>query len=339
MRRHGIGIAAALGLGLHAASLHAGEGAAHSPGFRTLTVEAPARGEAIGVTVWYPAGEDGELAVFGASPVFTGVAGRRGAAVAEGKFPVVLVAHGGLRANPGAAGWIAAALARRGSVVAIAHPPSLKPTEARRAVAEAWLRPGDLSAALDAVLADPALSPHTAPGKVAALGFFMGGTSALAVAGGRLDGERFRGSCDAPRRGPDCRWFAAQGVSLHDAAAGPAVEADRRDPRVTLALAVDPELADSVAPASLSPPAVPVHLLHTGAADALKTLIPGVEPEALPAATPFSLFGECTAKAAAILAEEGDDPALCRDGDGATRAEIHARIAGRIAALLDRGLH
>lgn len=338
MLKYGIGMAVALGLGLHAASLRAEEGtAAQAPGFRTLTVAAPARGQAIGVTVWYPAKEGGEPAAFGASPVFTGVTGRRGAAVADGRFPVVLIAHGGLRANPGAAGWIAAALARRGTVAVIAHPPALKPTDARRAVAEAWLRPGDLSVALDAVLADPELAPHAAPDRVAALGFFLGGTSALAVAGGRLDGERFRGSCDAPRRGPDCGWFTAQGVDLH-AAAGPEVAASRRDPRVTLAVAVDPELADSFAPASLSPPAVPVHLLHTGpAVKALKSLIPGVEPEALPAATPFSLFGTCTPKAAAILEEEGEDPALCRDGDGPPRAALHTRIAERIGTLLDRG--
>lgn len=339
--KHRIGMALALALALVLAGpafpLHAAEGTG-TPGFRTLAAPVPARGHSIDVTVWYPAGDGGEEVRFGASPVFTGEPGRRGAAVAEGAFPTVLIAHGGLRANAGAAGWIAAALARRGYVVAIAHPPPLKPDEARRAVAEVWLRPADLSAALDAVQADPALSAHTAPGKVAALGFFLGGTSVLALAGGRLDGALFRQSCDPPRIGPDCRWFSRFGVNLHDAAAGPAVEAGHRDPRVTLALAVNPELTDSMVGTSLSPPAVPVRLLHTGPAGGLKTLIPGVVPEALAAASPFSLFGDCTPKAPAILEEEGEDPGLCRDGKGRTRAEIHALSAARIAALLEQGL-
>jgi predicted dienelactone hydrolase len=324
-----------------AASLACHAASTYEAGIRAFTTAAPERAAAIDLTLWYPSKADGVPELWGESKIFKGVPGRRDASFADGAFPVVVLAGGGLRANPHMTGWIAAQLAMHGHLVIVAHPPVLGPQDAQAAVSEIWLRPSDLSAALGAIENDPVLASHAEPKKVAALGFFLGGTSSLAVAGARLDAERYSQSCDPPREGPDCRWFEKNGVDLH-AIDGEKIAASHLDPRIKVAIAINPELSDSLAPDSLGKIAIPVQVINLGKpgeipgldASILETLIPGVAYAAIAEATPFSAFSECTPKAAAILAEEGEDATICSDGGSRLRTEIHAEIGRLIETML-----
>ncbi len=315
-------------------------------GLRQLTVEAPARGATIEVMLWYPAGAGGTPERFGASKVFKGVAALRDAPIAEGRFPLIVLAHGGLRANPAASGWIASALAGRRYIVAVAQAPHLGPGDARRAIREVWLRPPDLSAALTAVQDDDAFADHLEPGQVGAVGFFLGGTSVLALAGARLDAASYGRSCDHPAPGPDCRWFAGSGVDLHRTDLAPAAAA-HRDPRIKVVVAVDPELTGSMARASLRAIGIHVAIINLGMAQTLRprldasaaaAQIPDGRYETLPDATTFSAFDQCTPQGAAILAADGDDELLCRDGGFRPREQIHAQLVSMIAGELAQGL-
>ena len=51
-------------------------------------------------------------------------------------------------------------------------------------------------------------------------------------------------------------------------------------------------------------------------------------------ASSFSAFSLCTAQATQVLAAEGEDDSICRDGDDRSRAEIHADIEQLIADAL-----
>ncbi|MBS7545218.1 alpha/beta hydrolase family protein [Ancylobacter oerskovii] len=309
-------------------------------GLRRLAAAVGERGATVAVDLWYPAGAGGEPVRQGATPVFEGVAALRNAPAAEGRFPVVLLAHGGLRSNPDLAGWIAAGLAAQGAIVVMPRSPAARPGPG--ALDEARLRPADLRAALDAVETDPDVAAHRASGRVVAVGFFLGGTSALALAGARLDAQAYRRSCDPPAAGPDCSWFAAQGLDLH-AAIDDRVGDPARDPRIAAVIAVDPELTGSLAPASLKEIAVPVTLVRlgpaTGAAladvpeDALAG-IPALRRVGIAGATPFAAFGRCTPRGAALLVEEGEDDAICREGAGLSRAELQAGMARLIGAAV-----
>ncbi|MDQ0510316.1 alpha/beta hydrolase family protein [Ancylobacter amanitiformis] len=308
-------------------------------GHRILSVTAPERGVPIEVDLWYPAAAGGVAESYGASPLFVGVPAQKDAPVAEGRFPLVLLAHGGLRSNPQMAGWIAGRLAAQGRLVAVAHPPVLGAGAARAAVEEIRLRPGDLEATLSAVEADPAVRAHRAAGKVGAVGFFLGGSSVLALAGARLDTARLRAACDAPAEGPDCRWFAKSGVDLH-AVVDERFAASHRDTRIGLVVAVAPEFLDRVQPDSLRGIDLPVTLIDLGPADsparAAAALIPGLRVETLPDPTPFAAFSRCTPRAAVLLAEEGEDDALCRERPGRSRLVLHEEMARLIAAALAR---
>ncbi len=235
----------------------------HRVGVRSMTATVPARSQAIGLTVWYPTAALETPKTIGENKVFKGVAALRDAPMAEGRYPVIVMAHGGFRAAPFHAGWIAASLAARGYIVGVPQPPTLGPRDAQAAIQEIWLRPADLSSALTAINGDPGFSSRIEPGNVAAVGFFLGGTSALALVGGRLDAQSYARSCDGPKAGIDCAWFSQSGVDLGKINASH-LTASRHDQRIKAAVAVDPELSSSFAPGSLTEIKVPVAIINLG---------------------------------------------------------------------------
>jgi predicted dienelactone hydrolase len=185
------------------------------------------------------------------------------------------------------------------------------------------------------------------PGKVGVVGFFLGGTSALALVGARLDADSYKRSCDQPKEGMDCAWFAKTGINLRkiDAAS---LSVSQRDLRIKVAVAVDPELSKNLSPESLAKIRVPVSIINLGEsgktnsaleASGLGMLIPGSRYERVADAVAFSAFSLCTPSGPALLREEGEDEdAICRDGSSRPREEIHREIADKIEAALHRAL-
>ena len=342
MRAH---LATVLLFGTLAASC--GTAARAEVGVTTMTVGAPDAGRVLAVTLWYPAEPGGSAVRLGDGPVFQGVAGRQDAPVAAGALPLVLVAHGGLRSAPGQGNWLGARLAARGFVAALVQGPRLGPGDAAAAVEAIGRRAADLDAALSALENDPAWAGRIDHARIGAVGFFLGGTSALALAGAQLDAERFTTSCDPGGTGVDCAWLAASGVDLHGVDTT-ILTRPHRDPRIKAVVAVAPELATSFAPTSLAGITVPVDLVDLGHADSippglraaeLGAAIPGARYRAIPDATPFSAFASCKPEGAAILEEEGESGAICRESSGRERDAIHAELAASIADGLAEHLH
>lgn len=316
-------------------------------GLRAIEVAAPDRDAPISVTLWYPTTGGGSQTEVGGNKVFQGVPAHQDADIAEGEFPVVLLAHGGLRANPTMSGWIASYLATRGFIVAQPHSPQLGPDDGPAAVAEPWLRPADLSATLTALEQDAVLNTHIKQDSIGVLGFLLGGTSALTLAGAEIDPDGYAQICDGEAAiGLDCAWFAKNGVDLHEANLS-SLEHAAYDSRIKVAIAVDPELSTIFTPASLSHISVPVTIINLGRPD---TILPGLDASGLEGlignasyetvsdATQFSAFSECTAKGAFILQSEGDNEAICIDSGERSRAEIHRQLAEMVEKTLAQNL-
>jgi len=123
------------------------------------------------VLVWYPSQADEKP--WQAGPFTIPVS--RSAAVASGRFPIVLLSHGGGLGGgtPLLLREISVDLARRGFVV-------VAPFHGK---AGAQARPLQVKLALDAVLADPRLALHADPNRLGMLGFSLGGAVTLQLAG------------------------------------------------------------------------------------------------------------------------------------------------------------
>ena len=306
-------------------------------GVRDIAVSAPERASKITVTIWYPAAAEGVPVLVGDNGVFKGAFAHQGAPIAKGPFPVILLSHGGLRAAANLGSWIASQLAEQGFVVAVPHPPGPMQLKALEAPREMWLRPADISAALTAVERDHALLDKIDTKKIGVLGFLLGGASALALSGAKVDAQMYSKSCETVGINPDCAWFKRKGVDLHQIDTK-MLERSNLDPRIKSVVVVDPELAEVFTPASLSGISVPVQVINLGRTGEvlpkddevfLSKHISQAHYDLIPDATQFDCFSECKPKGAVILREEGGDESLCAAGPQ-PREMVHALLSTMI---------
>lgn len=327
----------------HAAAASDSVGVGHFP------APSSERGINLDVTVWYPAQPGGEPVTLGDTQLFKGTSAMRDAPVSGGKFPLILLSHGaGLAGNPQVLSWIATPLARQGFIVAApTHPGN---GGAKRSAAETmklWLRPSDVTATLDAMEKQAFFQGHLEPGKVGVLGLSMGGNTALAIAGARVDPKLLSGYCDTDQLNASlCDWVKQSGVDLHAMDLRPAGR-DNRDERIRFAMAIDPAPADVFDPKSFAGIRIPIDIVNLGrpgkipaTADAsgIAKAISNARYATIEDAGHYSMFGECKPGASGIIAAEQIGDPVCDDGGTRSRGAIHAQLIDMATAAFTRAL-
>lgn len=294
-----------------------------------VTSEDPAR--PLTLSLWYP-GNGGTQENVGANAVFTGVIAGRNASLAMDRAPVVLVSHGGLRSATNSGAWLAAALARAGYLAVEINAP--RPATAADAVDEIWRRPDDVNRALDAILSDPDWVEHIDQDSISVVGFALGGTAALALAGGEFEPQSFVQSCNKTDWGPDCAWYKAQNVVLGSVNRDELAES-RRDSRISSIVAVAPEYLDAFS-AGLTTINVPTLFVSLGRDNDPHTTAQAniFSQAALADASMSDGFQVCTPAGPAIVADEGGDLALCGISAEA-RQRAHDAIVREIVTFLE----
>ncbi len=313
------------------------------PGYDRIDVPAAHRAGLVAGSVWYPAGGRTYAGLLGDNAVFEGSRALVGAAPADGPFPLVLLSHGSGGAMD-TISWLSSALAMRGAMVlAVNHPGSTSGDSSPRRSIRLGDRAADLSAALDALLADPAFGPRVDLSRVLAAGFSLGGATALNLGGARMDRAAYAAYCARKPEAADCVFFAKGGVDL--SLLPPEWEDDMRDPRVTAVAAVDPGMSYGFTPESVAAMALPVQIVSLGDATLLQAADVGESGSGLMARLPdarrdviapahhFTFLAVCKPQGAEILREERDDP-VCDDPEGTDRAAVHAEIVDILARFI-----
>ena len=311
------------------------------PGYERLAVESAERPTLLSATLWYPAKTRSYRGIVGGNAVFEGTSGLMGARIADGRFPLFLFSHGS-GGNMDNSAWLMAALAERGAMVlAVNHPGSTTGDSSPRASAFLDRRAGDLSAALDILLADPVLGSHVDLSDVTAIGFSLGGGTALNLAGLRFDAAAFADYCGVNPEQLDCIFMSKGNLDLDRLPDG--FSADARDERVSRAIAIDPGFTYAATQDSIDAAELPVLVVNLGEENLMRATdvsdagsnfvarLPDGERVVIAPAHHFTFLAECTQNGAALLAEEQDDP-VCDDPEGADRADVHRRIIEAVAA-------
>ncbi|MGQ3210627.1 alpha/beta hydrolase family protein [Shinella sp.] len=333
-------------------SVHAAE-----VGVRTFGVAAPERGRDIEVTVWYPAADGGTPGLVGDNRIFKGEPATRDAAIATGRFPLVLLSHGsGARVET--MGWLATKLAETGFVVVGPnHPGTTSGDSTPAATPLIWERTADLSAVIDRFSTDPTWSAAIDPARIGVVGFSLGGSTALEIAGARADLEAYARYCDSYDKW-DCAWFAGgrgyvgempvdvEKVDLRklDKAR---FEQSNQDLRIRAAVLVDPGLAQAYVDDSLKAIDIPLSFINLGGpgvipeaviADKLAALVPQASYAAVTEAVHFSFLPECKDGAGDFLKSVGEIDPICDETGSRSRADIHAELKRLIVDALQRSL-
>lgn len=301
-------------------------------GVRTFTTPDPLTGAPLALAAIYPAARPGPPAALGPYAV----AASLDAPLAAGRWPLVVISHG----HAGSL-WghhdLAEALARAGYLVALVEHAgdSWHDDSGARSDRVMYGRAYQVSAAIDRVLADPALAPHVDARRIGVAGFSAGGYTALAIVGAAPDLARIPAYCARHPSDPEIcggpgrtELTAAQRRPLHD-------------PRVSAAFVMAP-FAVPFGPASFRAVRAPIFLAWS---DRDAQLLPAENALAIrPALTTlagqrelrgaghFVFLAPCTPALAARIAD------LCRDAPGIDRAAIHAQLAADAIAFFAASL-
>ena len=318
-------------------------------GLAPLTIPGAAGARPLEGVLLYPtAAPDAPREALG-NAVFVGVRVIEGAAPSGGPFPLLVLSHG-MYGNMRNQAWLAAALARRGFVVAaIDHPGTSSFNRDPDAARALWERQRDISRVIDHLLAQPDLAID--PGRIYMAGHSLGGFTALLLAGARYDAGRVDALCDTDPQDLICRimrgWHVAE--TAEDRAA---MERDLSDPRISAFAVFDLGGTQSFSPESLADVDRP--MLVVGAPRDIegtgldldvesRALVAGLPSERVTYMEPatlahFDFLGECTPTGSALLrAEEPADAFICIEGGEERRAD-HARIVEAVAAFFGDGL-
>jgi predicted dienelactone hydrolase len=314
-------LASALALGLVALAAHAGPvGERHlvTTDSTAALRDAEHRSQ-VRVTVWYPAPAGSPEQSIDQGPpgkpmILEGAVAPDAPFADNRRRPVILLSHGFGGAARSMA-WFGVALARAGYVViAPDHPGNngLDKMTAAGAVLS-WDRVDDLKAALDSVLADPAIGPHIDRTRLGVAGFSAGGYTSLIAAGARASPDRLGDFCRAHPRDGICMPQKELALSLDDAIAtlrSPALAGetaragdDRSIPGIRAVFTIAPAIVQELTPESLRRIRPPVAIV-LGDADPIAPpatnglvaakLIPNVQLKVLPGVGHYDFVGVCT---------------------------------------------
>ncbi|MBP0617026.1 alpha/beta hydrolase family protein [Jiella mangrovi] len=318
-------------------------------GVRQIAAPSKERGINLDVTVWYPAQAGGKPITLGASPFFEGTDASRDAPISAGSFPIVLLSHGiGLAGYAEALSWIATPLAKAGFVVAApSHPGSGGPERSAAEAIKLWKRPQDLSNTLNAIGRNAVFKPHLQLNEVGVLGLSAGGSTALEIAGARIDPTRLAGYCDTERLNASlCQWLRQSGVDLH-ALDRQAAGRESEDKRVRFAMAIDPAPVDVLDLRSFRGISIPVTVVNLGRpgqipvttdASEIAKMIPHATYSTIADASHFSMFGVCKPGAAKRAERDEIGDPICADGGGRPRHAIHRQLIDMAIAAFTRAL-
>lgn len=311
---------------------------ADTPGHRAFSVPAAHRDGDLDAALFYPAAE-GPISRIGDNIIFHGRDIRADAPATGSDLPLVVVSHGS-GGNMLGLTWLGAGLAEAGAIVLMMnHPGSTSRDSYPTQTAYLDRRTDDLSAALDAVLADPEWAGRIDTDRISVLGFSLGGGTALQMGGARFESQRYRAFCETyAEQATGCDWMQSDGFNLMDWPAS--AEADLRDDRISRVMAFDPAFGFSWDPDSLAASDAPTLLVNLGPTGfGSEWFGVGVGPDAadLPAIMPdttyaviddswhFSFLPECRFYAPLLIWWEGEDP-ICSDPWGSDRGRVHQRI-------------
>lgn len=279
--------------------------------------------------VWYP-GTGGAEQRFGSSRIRPGYLASSDATIRlKGSSPLIVLMHGSGGSAESMA-WIATRLTKLGAlVVAADHPGSSGGDPERASILEVWTQPEDVHRLIDRLL-DSDWKEYIDPQRIGVVGFSLGGTTAMSLAGVRLQMERFERFCESHNDGA-CRalshHFESLGRSYTIRANG-----DMTDRRVRAAAAIAPGFTESVTEESLRSLNIPL-LVIVGRDDQQLPPATHIIPtwEVLPEhsgvieieeAQHFSFLPVCGKDAVSVLAETGEE-FVCQETGRKSREEIH----------------
>ncbi|POO56843.1 alpha/beta hydrolase family protein [Agrobacterium rosae] len=329
-----------------------------SVGTRDITIHSPARANDLAVTVWYPSDGKGEAISVGGDRIFEGSTAISNAKIRSGSLPLILFSHGS-GARGASIGWLATALAEAGFlVVAPDHPGTTSGDSTPEDTPKIWERTDDISTIITSLTTGTEWSKSIDAKRVGVLGFSLGGSAAMELAGARADLDAYVKYCMDYATSMDCQWFAGgRGykndeqivVSKFDLRSVDKArfEQSNHDVRIRSAVLVDPGLEVAFTKDSLKAIDIPLTFINLGSvgeipisvlSDQLAKDVPEAAYMQVNDSNHFSFLPVCKKDADAFLKSVGEIDPICEPMAKRDRTDIHQELVTKIVRAFQRTL-
>ncbi len=314
---------------------------AYEPAVYITELTDASRARTMEVWIWGPAEHKGSATTVAGNSVFEPVTGSVSRGFAPGPHPLLVFFHG-TSGNTRSIAWLSSALAARGYIVVSAnHPGSTSLQVTQESMMQTWLQAEDGRFLIDMLLESKEFAASIDAERIGSIGFSLGGYSALAIAGVRLEIRKLQDFCRASPGEETCKLFPD--TLYGPQVAGEPQNRDVSDPRIRATVSLAPGFVPALDPESVADVDIPV-LVMAGSEDemlpvehharALAGRFVRGEYVELSYASHFSFLGRCTSGALEVLREESAE-FLCHDPAGSNRQAIHDRAIRYITAFLD----
>jgi predicted dienelactone hydrolase len=255
--------------------------------------------------------------------------------------------------------WIAVKLASEGFIVAgTNHPGTTSGYSTPEDTPKIWERTNDLSTIATALTTDSRWKEAIEKDRIGVLGFSLGGSAAMEIAGARANLDAYARYCEENATMMDCQWFAGgQSYVNNEPVSVPKLdlrtidkarfEQQNRDPRIRSAVLIDPGLALAFNPDSLKEIDIPLTFINLGSkgkippavlADKLAAQVPAATYQQVDEADHFSFLPLCKPGAYAFLKSVGERDPICDPAGPRNRADLHAQLETMIVTAFNRTL-
>ncbi|KAA3511179.1 alpha/beta hydrolase family protein [Agrobacterium rosae] len=327
-------------------------------GTRDITVHSPARNRDLSVTLWYPSDGKGQKVSVGENRIFDGAPAIKDASLPRDHLPLVLLSHGSGSRAIGMA-WIATALAEAGFLVAAPdHPGTTSGDSTPADTPKIWERTDDISTIVTSLTTSAEWSVSVDAKRVGVLGFSLGGSAAMELAGARADLDAYAQYCVDYATSMDCQWFAGgRGYKNDEQIVFPKFdlrsvdkarfEQSNHDARIRSAVLVDPGLEVAFTKDSLKAIDIPLTFINLGSvgeipvsvlSDQLAKHVPDATYMQVDDSNHFSFLPVCKKDVDAFLKSVGEIDPICEPMAKRDRADIHEELVTKIVSAFQRTL-
>lgn len=307
------------------------------------------------VTVWYPA-KAGTAERQTSVAIFKTGLSARGAEISplKEKYPLVVLSHG-TGGSAASIAWLGKKLSRRGYIAAAVNHHGNTGAEREKVLQGFvlwWERPRDLSEVISRLLNDSYFGPKIDSKRIGVAGFSIGGYTALASVGARLEIEKWGSYCSDKPGDPMCQLppeadytteelnnFLQSNADVFESRKY--ADNDFSDKRIRAAYVIAPVLIPIISAESLEKISVPVKIVAGEHDDQsvpevnaipVAKMIPRAKLLIIPKIEHYTFLSEGNLLGG-ILARK-----YVKDPQGIDRAEIHEAVGDDAAAFFDSSL-